>query len=72
MLYNIVLASAIQQCESAIRIHILVWWMNLELVRKSELSQKEKNKYHILMHVYRIQKDDTNEPIFRAAIETQT
>ena len=39
---------------------------------QSEVSQKEKKKYHILMHVYRIQKDDTDEPIFRAAIETQT
>ena len=26
-------------------------WMNLETVIQSEVSQKEKNKYHILMHV---------------------
>ena len=38
----------------------------------SEVIQKEKNKYHILMHIYRIQKDDIDEPIFRAAIETNT
>ena len=25
-------------------------WMNLETVIQSEESQKEKNKYHILMH----------------------
>jgi len=27
-------------------------WMNLEPVIKSEVSQKEKNKYHILTHIY--------------------
>ena len=26
-------------------------WMDLETVIQSEVSQKEKNKYHILMHV---------------------
>ena len=28
--------------------------MSLESVIQSELSQKEKNKYHILMHIYGI------------------
>ena len=27
-------------------------WINLEPIIKSEVSQKEKNKYHILTHVY--------------------
>ena len=26
-------------------------WMDLESVIQSEVSQKEKNKYHILMHM---------------------
>ena len=26
-------------------------WMDLESVIQSEVSQKEKNKYHILMHI---------------------
>ena len=26
-------------------------WMELETVIQSEVSQKEKNKYHILMHI---------------------
>ena len=30
--------------------------MDLEMVIQSEVSQKEKNKYCILTHVYRIQK----------------
>ena len=29
-------------------------WMNLEIVKQSEVSQKEKNKYHILTNVYGI------------------
>ena len=28
--------------------------MNLELIIQSEVSQKEKDKYHILTHIYRI------------------
>ena len=27
-------------------------WMNLESVIQSEVSQKEKNKYRVLMHIY--------------------
>ena len=26
-------------------------WMDLEIIVQSEVSQKEKNKYRILMHV---------------------
>ena len=33
---------------------VLMKWMNLEPITQSELSQKEKDKYHILMHIYRI------------------
>ena len=29
----------------------VVSWMNLETVIQSEVSQKEKNKYHILTHI---------------------
>ena len=31
--------------------------MNLEPVLQSELSQKEKDKYHILTHIYGIEKN---------------
>ena len=34
----------------------VVRWMDLESVVRSEVSQKEKNKYHMLTHVYGIQK----------------
>ena len=33
---------------------IVVRWMILEPIIHSEVSQKEKNKYHILMHIYGI------------------
>ena len=33
---------------------VLLRWMNLEPIIQSEVSQKEKYKYHILKHVYRI------------------
>ena len=47
-------------------------WMNLEPIIQSEVSQKEKDKYCILMHIYGIQKDGTEEFICRAAMEKQT
>ena len=38
---------------------VLMRWMNLEPIKQSEVSQKEKNKYHILTHIYRIYKNGT-------------
>ena len=32
----------------------VVRWMDLESVIQSEISQKEKNKYYMLTHIYRI------------------
>ena len=32
----------------------VVRWMDLESVIQSEVSQKEKNKYHTLIHIYGI------------------
>ena len=33
---------------------VLMRWMNLEPIIQSEISQKEKDKYHIFMHMYEI------------------
>ena len=33
---------------------VLMRWMNLELIIESKVSQKEKDKYCILMYLYRI------------------
>ena len=45
--------------------------LNLEPIIQSEVSQKEKNKYHILTHIHGLQKNGTDKPICRAGIETQ-
>ena len=45
-------------------------WMNLEPVIQNEVSQKEKDKCHILTHIYRIQKNGTDEFIYRTAKQT--
>ena len=31
---------------------VLMRWMNLEPIIQNEVSQKEKYKYHILMHIH--------------------
>ena len=46
--------------------------MNLEPITQSEVSQKEKDKYCILTHTYGIQKNGTEEFIYRATMEKQT
>ena len=46
--------------------------MNLEPTIQSEVSQKEKGKYRMLMHIYGIQKDSNDEFICKAAMEKQT
>ena len=51
---------------------VLMRWMKLEPIIQSEVSQKEKYKYHILTHIYGILRDGTDEFIFRAAVEKQT
>ena len=33
---------------------VLMWWMRLEPIIQSEVSQKEKHQYNILMHIYGI------------------
>ena len=33
---------------------VLMRWINVEPIIPREVSQKEKDKYHILMHIYRI------------------
>ena len=51
---------------------VLMRWMNLEPIIQSEVSQKEKDKYHILMCLYGIWKNGTEEIIHKAAMEKKT
>ena len=46
-------------------------WMNLGTAIQSEVSQKQKNKYHILTHICGILRNVTDELVCRAEIETQ-
>ena len=46
-------------------------WMKLEPIIQSEVSEKEKHQYSILMHISGIQKDGNDDPICDTAKETQ-
>ena len=50
---------------------VLMRWMKLERIIQSEVSQKEKHQYSILMHIYGIYKDSNNNPICETVKETQ-
>ena len=51
---------------------VLMRCMNLEPIIQSEVSQKGNDKYHILIHIYGIWKDGTDEFISKTAMEKQT
>jgi len=51
---------------------VVMKWMNPEPITQSEVSQKEKEKYHHITHTYRIKKNGPEEFICRAAMEKQT
>ena len=44
--------------------------MKLELIIQSEVSQKEKHQYSLLMYIYGIEKDGNNNPTCKTAKET--
>ena len=50
-IYRMEYYSAIKRNETEL---FAVRWMDLETVIQSEVSQKEKNKYHMLTHIYGI------------------
>ena len=58
------------ECYSAIKRNafesVLMRWMNLEPTTQTEVSQREKDKYRILTRIYGIQKNGTEEFIYRA------
>ena len=47
-------------------------WMDLEIIILSELSQTEKDKYHIISLICGIKKSDTNELIYKTEIDSET
>ena len=46
-------------------ISFAVTWMNLEIVILSEVSQTQKDKYHMISLICGILKNGTNEPIHK-------
>ena len=50
-IYTMEYYSAIRRNETEL---FVVRWMDLEPVIQSEVSQKEKNKYNMLIHIYGI------------------
>ena len=51
----------------------VVRWMDLESVTQREVSQKEKNKHHMLTHIFmELKKNGSEEPRGRTGIKMQT
>ena len=50
---------------------VLMRWMKLYPIIQSEVSQKDKDQYRILMHIYGILKDGNGNPICSTEKETQ-
>ena len=50
---------------------VLMRWIKLEPIIQSEVSQKEKHQYSILMHICGIWKDGNDNLICKRAKETQ-
>ena len=46
-------------------------WMKLKLIIQSEVSQKDKEQYSILTHIYGILKDGNDNPVCKTEKETQ-
>ena len=47
-------------------------WMNLEIVILSEVSQIEKDKCFMISRISGIVSKNTNEPIYKTEIDSQT
>ena len=45
-------------------------WMKMEPIIQSEVSQKEKHQYSILMQIYGIQKYGNDNPVCKTEKET--
>ena len=68
-IYTMEYYSAIKRNEIEL---FVVRGMDLETVIQSEVSQKEKNKYHMLTHIQNQKKNCSEEPRGRTGIKTQT
>ena len=68
-IYTMEYYSAIKRNEIEL---FVVRWMDLESVIQSEVSEKEKNKYRMLTHIYgTLKKNGSDEPRGRTGTKTQ-
>ena len=69
-IYTIGYYSAIKRNEIEL---FVVRWVDVESVIQSEVSQKEKNKYRMLTHIWNLKKKKGHEePRGKMGIKTQT
>ena len=59
------------KCKKSSFESVLMRWMKLEPIIQSEVSQKDKDQYSILTHIYGIYKDGNDNPICKTEKETQ-
>ena len=46
-------------------------WIDLEIIILNEVSQTEKDKYHMISHMWNLIKNDTNELIYKTETDSQ-
>ena len=68
-IYTMEYYSAIQKTEI---LPFAATWMDLEMIILSEVSQTEKDKYHMISLICGIFKNDTNELIDKTETDSQT
>ena len=47
-------------------------WMDLDIIIRSEVSQKEKDEYHMISLICGISNMAQNEPIYKRETDSQT
>ena len=67
-IYTVEYYSAIKKNEI---MSFVATWMQLDILTLSEVSQREKDKYHMISHIWNL-KYGTNEPIYRKETNSQT
>ena len=60
-----------KQTKKTLRPKFAATWMDLEILILSEVSQTEKDKYHIISLICGILKNGTSELIYKTEIESQ-
>ena len=68
-IHNVILLSHKKENEI---IPFAATWMDLEIIILSEVSQTEKDKYHMISLICGILKNDTNELVYKTQTDSQT